>query len=188
LQQAEFQLSQRRLAGLLGQAVAAERAEDWSRALAEYEAALKVDATLEPARSGKERATARLALDRALDKLAREPARVASDAGRAAALNLVDTAARITDPGPRLGAQLGKARALLAQMQTQVPVLLRSDGKTEVTVFRVGGLGSFAEHQLSLLPGSYVAVGRRDGYRDVRVEFSVRAGIAPVTVQCQQRI
>lgn len=188
LQQAEFQLSQRRLAGLLERATAAEQAEDWARAQAEYDAALKVDATLQTAHSGKERAATRLALDKALETLAREPERLASDTGRTAASRLIDTASRISAPGPRLEAQLASARRLLAEMQTEVPVLLRSDGKTEVTVFRVGALGSFGEHSLSLLPGNYVAVGRRDGYRDVRVEFSVRAGIAPVTVQCQQRI
>lgn len=75
-------------------------------------------------------------------------------------------------------------------MRTKVAVTLRSDGKTDVTVFRVGGLGRFAQHQLELLPGDYVAVGTRDGYRDVRVSFAVRPGAAPapVTVQCGQAI
>jgi len=75
-------------------------------------------------------------------------------------------------------------------MRTELPVQLRSDGKTDVIVFRVGSLGSFAEKQLSLLPGDYVAVGRRDGFRDVRVEFSLRPGkpMATVMVQCGQKI
>ena len=69
-------------------------------------------------------------------------------------------------------------------------VRLRSDGKTEVTVFRVGSFGPIGEKTLELLPGDYVAVGQRAGYRDVRVEFSVRAGQAgsDVIVQCQQKI
>jgi hypothetical protein len=75
-------------------------------------------------------------------------------------------------------------------MRTALPVQLRSDGKTDVIVFRVGSLGSFTGKELSLLPGDYVAVGRRDGFRDVRVEFSLRPGqtTAPVVVQCGQKI
>ena len=52
-------------------------------------------------------------------------------------------------------------------MRTPIPVTLVSDGMTDVTVFRVGGLGSFAEHRLELLPGDYVVAGTREGYRDV---------------------
>jgi hypothetical protein len=119
-----------------------------------------------------------------------EPGKLASDSARRAADTLIASASAIPDPGPRLSGQIGAARRTLAAMRTEMPVQLRSDGKTDVIVFRVGSLGSFAERSLSLLPGDYVAVGRRDGFRDVRVEFSLRPGqsTAPVVVQCGQKI
>ena len=190
LQQADFQLAQGRIGALLSAASAAERAEDWPLAIRKYEAALAEDAALGPAQEGKQRASTRRALDEALARIAAEPQRLASEQGRKAADTLIASAAAITDPGPRLSAQLAEARKTLATMRTEVAVELRSDGKTEVVLLRVGSLGSFADKDLRLLPGSYVAVGRREGYRDVRVEFTVRPGQAPppVTVQCGQKV
>ena len=190
LQQAEFQLGQQGIGALLQAATEAQGAEDWKRALQSYEAALAIDASLGPARSGRELARTRLALDEALTRLAAQPAKLASDNARSAADRLIAAAASIPDPGPRLSAQIAKARSALVSMRTEIPVQIRSDGKTDVIVFRVGSLGSFAEKQLSLLPGDYVAVGRRDGYRDVRVEFALRPGAPPlpVIVQCGQQI
>ncbi|MBK8993432.1 MAG: hypothetical protein IPM40_17985 [Gammaproteobacteria bacterium] len=190
LQQAEFQLAQQRLGELLGKAARASDDEQWEAALQHYNAALAIDAALGTAREGKQLAQTRLALDSALAQIAREPARLNDAKTRAAAEKLIAGAAAITNPGPRLQAQLASARTLLADYSTPVSVRLRSDGKTEVTVFRVGSFGPIGEKTLELLPGDYVAVGQRAGYRDVRVEFSVRAGQAgsDVIVQCQQKI
>ncbi len=190
LQQAEFQLGQQGIGALLQAATEAQGAEDWKQALQSYEAALAIDASLGPARSGRERARTRLALDEALTRLAAQPAKLASDNARSAADKLIAAAASIPDPGARLSAQIAKARSALVSMRTEIPVQLRSDGTTDVIVFRVGSLGSFTEKQIELLPGDYVVVGRRDGYRDVRVEFALRPGAPPppVTVQCGQKI
>ncbi|MBP6381581.1 MAG: hypothetical protein KA321_02755 [Pseudomonadales bacterium] len=190
LQQAEFQLAQQRLAELLDKAARAAGSEQWEAAVRHYDAALAIDAALGAAREGKQQAGTRLALDQALEQLAREPARLNHAKTRTAAEKLIAGATAIAAPGPRLQAQLASARRLLADYSTPVAVRLRSDGKTEVTVFRVGSFGPIDEKTLDLLPGDYVAVGQRDGYRDVRVEFSVRAGQAgsDVIVQCQQKI
>jgi len=190
LQQAEFQMGQQRIGTLLRAAEEAERAEDWKRALAQYESALAVDPALGSASTGRDRARTRLALDEALARLSAEPGKLANDTARKAADTLVASAAAIPEPGTRLTAQIAAARQALASMRTALPVQLRSDGKTDVIVFRVGSLGSFTGKELSLLPGDYVAVGRRDGFRDVRVEFSLRPGqtTAPVVVQCGQKI
>jgi hypothetical protein len=57
-------------------------------------------------------------------------------------------------------------------------------------VYRVGDLGTFTNYTLSLLPGSYVAVGVRAGYRDVRQEFTIGLdGQVPlVTIACSEAI
>ncbi len=190
LQQAEFQMAQQRIGTLLRSAEDAERAEDWKRALAQYESALAVDPALGSASIGRDRARTRLALDEALSRLATEPGKLANDTARKAADKLLTSAAAIPEPGPRLAGQIAAARQTLVSMRTELPVQLRSDGKTDVIVFRVGSLGTFTGKELSLMPGDYVAVGRRDGFRDVRVEFSLRPGqaTAAVVVQCGQKI
>ena len=53
---------------------------------------------------------------------------------------------------------------------------LTSDELTTVTLYRVGALGAFASHDVELRPGTYTAIGSRDGYRDVRQTFTVRPG------------
>jgi hypothetical protein len=190
LQQAEFQLAQQRIAELLGKAEQAVAAEQWASAAEHYAALLAIDATLSTARDGKQNAETRLALDRALEQIAGEPERLNEEKTRAVTGKLITGAQAIAQPGPRLQAQLATARRLLQQYSTPVAVMLRSDGKTEVTVFRVGAFGPLTEKSLQLLPGNYVAVGQRGGYRDVRVEFAVRAGqaAADVFVQCSQKI
>ncbi|MDH3266850.1 MAG: hypothetical protein OEM25_07790, partial [Gammaproteobacteria bacterium] len=61
---------------------------------------------------------------------------------------------------------------------------------TDVSIYKVGKLGSFETHQLDLRPGLYVAVGSRPGYRDVRLEFRVAPEIdmQPVVVRCEEAI
>lgn len=190
LQQVEFQIAQQKIGTLLRSAGEAEAAEQWQRALAAYDSALAIDPALGTAGTGRERARTRLALDEALAKIAAEPGTLASDGARTAADKLIASASAVPDAGPGLRARIAAARQALAAMRTEMPVQLRSDGKTDVIVFRVGSLGSFTDRSLSLLPGDYVAVGRRDGFRDVRVEFSLRPGhtTPPVVVQCGQKI
>ena len=79
---------------------------------------------------------------------------------------------------------------LIELATTPIQVTLISDEETEVTVYRVGELGSFATMELALAPGRYTAVGQRRGYRDVRQTFNVLPGNdpAPITIVCAERI
>ena len=67
---------------------------------------------------------------------------------------------------------------------------MTSDGQTDVAIYHVGRFGRFLSQQLELRPGSYVAVGKRSGYRDVRREFSVLPGQPPVSfdIRCQEPV
>ena len=67
---------------------------------------------------------------------------------------------------------------------------LVSDNVTDVAIYKVGKLGAFNTTELSLRPGTYVAVGSRPGYRDVRLEFRVAPEIdmQPVVVRCEEQI
>jgi len=75
-------------------------------------------------------------------------------------------------------------------MSQSITVQIKSNNQTLVTLYRVGSLGSFADKQMDLKPGKYTLVGTRQGYRDVRTEFTLEPGkSAPtVTVQCDEKI
>jgi ferredoxin-NADP reductase len=62
--------------------------------------------------------------------------------------------------------------------------------ETEVTVRKVAMLGRFKQRQLELRPGTYIAVGTREGYRDVRRTFSINHDSEPPTViiACTEQI
>ena len=98
-------------------------------------------------------------------------------------------AVAITDSGPRLRAQISAAREALAYASTPVPVTIQSDGLTDITLLRVKRLGRLSSQSLPLRPGRYTAVGMRNGYRDVRVQFEVRPDQAnAVEVRCVETI
>ena len=62
--------------------------------------------------------------------------------------------------------------------------------ETEVIVYKVARLGRFTQHELTLRPGTYTAVGSRNGYRDVRQSFTVQhdSKPAPLTIACTEPI
>jgi hypothetical protein len=80
--------------------------------------------------------------------------------------------------------------SLVQAAKTPVRVVIESDHLTHVAIYRVGKLGLFARHELSLRPGTYTVVGSRDGYRDERLELTVKPGPEPirVTVVCHVKI
>jgi hypothetical protein len=106
------------------------------------------------------------------------------------ARKLLEEAGAVPEPGPRLADQKERLDRLLALASTPLKVQLRSDELTEVTVYRVGPLGTFEVKEVELRPGTYTAIGSRSGYRDVRTTFTVLPGreLPPVSVVCSEPI
>lgn len=171
-------------------ALAFERRERWDQAIAQYRAALESDATVAFARTGLERATARADLDAKLENLLANPNLLFRDAVLEDARELRDQATATTERGPRLDDQLARLERLLTLASTPLKVELRSDLETEVTLYRVGPLGAFMVKEVELRPGTYTAVGSRNGYRDVRQTFTVVPGrdLPPINIVCSEPI
>jgi eukaryotic-like serine/threonine-protein kinase len=167
-----------------------EEQEEWRAALAEYEAALSVDPHLAFALEGRARATERAALADGLAFHTQNPLRLSSEPVAREAEALLERARGLDSPGARLRAQMAALENALASARTSVPVVIESDGLTEVTVSRVGRLGTLTRRTLALRPGSYTAVGSRRGYRDVRRQFTVSpSGAVPaIVVRCEEGI
>ena len=192
VQQAGARLAEARrgqsLAALQREAAAQAAAEDWSGAIASYRKALQIDPNVAYARDGLAAAEPRAALGQRLQDLIDRPERLSNPAVAADAEKALAEVRAIAAPAPKLNAQRAALERALAAAATPVAVDLRSDGKTTVTVYRVGELGRFTTHALELKPGRYVAIGTRAGYRDVRQDFEVAAGAdrVAVDVRCEE--
>jgi hypothetical protein len=167
-----------------------EAAERWADALKEYRAVAELDSTVAAAQEGIARVTPRSALNEQLELYLTQPERLFSQPVRAAARDTLARAGNIQNPGPTLQKQLTTLKDWIARADVPVSIALQSDNVTQVTIYRVGQLGTFAERSLELVPGSYTVVGTRPGYRDVRREINVRPGAAsePVVIRCEDRI
>lgn len=172
------------------EALSLERDEHWEAAATTYEEILKVDSNLSFAMDGLAHARDMGALHKRLDKYATDPDKLSIPSVMQEATLLVVEITRMPNIGTRLAAQRDELSQLLKRAVTPIPVALHSDNVTNVSVYRVGNLGNFTSRELSLRPGTYVAVGIRPGFRDVRLEFRVAPELEmqPVVVQCEEQI
>ncbi|MDO8862628.1 hypothetical protein Q6D67_13035 [Haliea sp. E1-2-M8] len=179
-----------RLTRLRREGSSLEDSEAWEEAVARYRQALKLDATIVFAQEGLARAEPRARLDRQLREALEAPERLADPAVAASLERVLQQARALSPRGPVLAGQVAELEQKLAQATTPLTVTLRSDQQTEVLVQRVARLGQFAERSLELRPGTYTAVGSRDGYRDVRQTFTIHHGEAPppVFIACTEPI
>lgn len=180
----------RRLTSLDQQGRRDEQQEAWAKAVTAYEQAQKIDGSVLFASEGLKRSKMRAQLDQQLRTAIADPQRLSDTAVAAATTQLLDQARLVTPRGPLLEQQINMLDTVLRQANATVTVTLRSDEKTEVIVYKVARLGSFAERELSLRPGNYTALGTRAGYRDVRQSFTIAHDSAPpsVMVACTEPI
>lgn len=178
------------IVSLESHALSLESEESWVSAAESYASILEIDANLTFAQEGLARSNRMTALHEQLDQFIEEPDRLSSERTMQAATQLVVAITRMPEIGPRLATQRDELSRLLRRASTPLVVRFESDSLTAVSIYRVGTLGNFDSTELELRPGTYVAVGSRDGFRDVRVEFRVAPEIeqVPVVVRCEERI
>ncbi len=179
-----------RIGALERQAQREEQAEKWETAVDTYQSVLEIDGNLLFAKEGLDRARQMSALHAQLDEYIADPDSLSAPATMSRATRLVVDITRMPTLGPRLSGQRDELSRLLKRAATPLTVQLVSDNATDVSIYKVGKLGSFATRELDLRPGTYVAVGSRPGYRDVRLEFRVAPEIdlQPIVVRCEEAI
>jgi tetratricopeptide (TPR) repeat protein len=190
LQEVQVAETADRLSRLARKGQAAEKKEQWATAVSAYQEALGIDANILYAQEGLQRSSVRAKLDAQFSSAISQPERLSDKTVAEATATLVRHAGTISPRGPVLEGQIQKLEVLLKQANTPLTLTLRSDGATDVIVYKVARLGQFDQHQLSLRPGEYTAVGTRTGYRDVRVNFSLVHNSPPPTVliSCTEQI
>jgi len=163
-----------------------EAAEEWRSAIEDYDQVLALDGNIQFAKTGRARAAEQERTGITLGNIIASPDKLSSTSLYGQAQDILKSAKTLTPRGPKLSAQIARVDDLLATYGTPVPVLFRSDNRTEVTLSTVGRLGVFSEKQLTLRPGAYTVVGSRDGCRDIRESILVRPDMAPVEIRCEE--
>ncbi len=168
----------------------AEVGENWAQAVGHYEAILAIDPAVTSAQQNLERARTRRQLGDRIDKTIADADRLNDERVARNARALLEQARGIASPGPILQDQITRLDELLRVAAIPVPVVFQSDNLTEVVIYKVGSLGTFQSRTLDLKPGRYVAVGSRQGYRDVRRSFQVLPGgtEGPIVLSCEEPI
>lgn len=180
----------RQLAGLQSDAEALAVQERWADAAGKYRELLGLDATLAAATTGLATAEARAQLHERLEQQLANAERFNDDRVVAVAQAVVSEAETVTSKGPGLLSQTARLKALLAAAARPLPVEFASDNLTRVVIYTVGELGTFTSRTVELRPGTYVVVGTRAGYRDVRrnVKIAATGNPEPILVRCEETI
>ena len=172
------------------EAMALENNEEWQAAIAKYEEIAEIDSDLQFVREGLARARERAQIHERIKTFIDDPDSLSAPATMQAATQLLLQVTTMNPTGPRLEDQKNELSRLLKRAATPLTVQLVSDNATEVSIYRVGKLGTFTTQELSLRPGAYVATGSRVGFRDVRLEFRVapELELEPIVIKCEERI
>jgi tetratricopeptide (TPR) repeat protein len=183
-------IKEARSKALLAEVERLETEERWQEAEQKYTDLVAVDPNNTQARDKQKNAKERAELNAGIEAVLAHPENIMDDTFYANAQRLLKYAKDVEGKGPKLNTQIAKLDALVGKARTPVAVVLKSDRQTNVTIYKVGNLGTFDTHEVSLLPGKYTAVGIRDGYRDVRVDFmvGVNQNQQPIVIQCTEPV
>jgi tetratricopeptide (TPR) repeat protein len=175
---------------LRDQALAHEHQERWQEAWNAYRQVLAIDPVVQFAQDGKTRVEEIIGLEKRMNHYLAHPDLLIRGGTREDATLLVQQLAELPDKGPRMLEAYAKLAEQVRLANTPLRVALESDEKTEVDVYRVGRYGTFKTMELELLPGVYTVIGRRKGYKDVRLTLRLQPGDkeAALLVICTERI
>jgi tetratricopeptide (TPR) repeat protein len=175
-----------RIRDLLDFAREAESTEHWKQAYDTFGETLEIDPHIAEAVSGKERTGDRIRLLGQMKYYLDHPGELNSEQTRKHAKVILNEAKDLAGEEPKWSRDVSAFDEAVIAATTPVSVVITSDGRTSVDVYRVGRFGAFESKDLSLLPGTYTVVGHRKGYKDVRLEIKVVPGseIVRTRVSC----
>ncbi len=167
-----------------------EQAGDWPAAIREYEAALAITPNLEFAQTGLETAQRREEINQEIIRFLSDSTLLQNDGNLADASRLLRDASRLPSPTGELQRQINALAQLVSTARIAIPVTIRSDGKTDVTVRRHRALGAVTTEVVYLIPGRWAIVGVRPGYQDVRHDLVLIAGrpVPEINVASTERV
>lgn len=157
-----------------------ESSEDWEAAATSYADALALDPSLVQATEGLARAEPMADLFSRLSNIVDKSARLVDPTILGDAQATVEQANGVLgdlsdrkSAMPKLTALWSEALKVVENASTPLPVMMTSDGVTEIIIKRVARLGTLTSRTVSLRPGQYQLLGSRVGFRDVLVTLNV---------------
>ena len=130
-----------------------------------------------------------LSAKKALDGFIGRPNRLADQNIRTAAEETIQQSFSLSLASPSLQDKIVQLSSVIDNFASPVDVSITSDGKTYIVVVGVGHVGEHTNKSIKLTPGKYTLEGKRDGYRNKRLEFVVKAN-EPISLNlvCDERI
>ena len=181
------------LRALLSQAEQFSQREQWKAAVTAYEDALAIDASVVEAKEGLAISVPISELFEDLDLIMEKQARLVDPVVLKEAVLTLNKAksevAAAQGSMPVLEDKIAQVETAITIASTPLPVLVSSDGLTEVTIKRVVRLGKLTKKTVPLRPGQYQFMGSRDGYRDVLLTASINQNTEnTIDVRCTEAI
>ena len=163
--------------------------DDWARAHRHFREAVAIDATA-AAVDGEKLAARVIAAHQEIADYLAWPRRLSSQNIAALAEAALHAARDVYRASPSLARQAAMLERLIADYALPVPVLVRSDNRTEILVRGIGKIGKTDERIVELKPGAYTFEGKRPGYKSklIRVEVEPRGQSPEVTLICDERV
>ncbi len=171
-----------KLEKLLRDATAAAIADDWPRAGRYYAEVIAIQPDSGAAQKGQARANTINDIHAALRSHLNAPQRLGAANISAAAKATIDRAQMYFSDSPSLAADSVKLADALDAYATPVPVIVLSDGATNISVRGVGQVGVVERKVISLTPGRFTFEGTRNGYRSKLVNLDIAPGDVNVTI------
>jgi serine/threonine protein kinase len=167
--------------------------ENWLEAATIFESILNMDDTLLFASEGLKLAQSRIEIQKRLTDLLANPTSLQQDPILSDAKLLAIELSRLTPPRDRIQEPLSQLTRLISVARIPIPVTIESNNRTTVSILRMGEqgqLGLINEQTLLLIPGRYVIIGKRRGYRDIRKEITLTYGSpkSVIDVSCEEAI
>lgn len=116
------------------------------------------------------------------DRLLTSPERLSRPSVQSEVRRLTSLTENI-DLGKRVEEKLSRLSELSHRWTTPVVVNLNSDGNTTVLLRPGRSLGQFRTQKIQLMPGEYVLIGRRDGFREVRRSLRLDPNSEPKKIE-----
>ncbi|MCY4531416.1 MAG: hypothetical protein OXC84_03660 [Gammaproteobacteria bacterium] len=166
------------------------KAERWQEAIDDFQHVLDLDVSLVFASQGLAQSEQRLSIHRQLQKFLDDPLLMQDDEELSMARQAIVDASRINSDSKQLQKQIDDLSKLISVARTPINVEIKSDNRTNVTVYRVRQFGKISSTVLALHPGAYTIVGTRPGYRDVQYNLRLMSGMTPepIYISCSEEI
>ncbi len=188
LQQARAELQFQQTKPLLNKAFAAQQREDWQAADTAYLKALAVSPYLKVAHQGRDQVALYVEAHRRLDAL-KLPDGLYDKVVRARAKEWIAYIREKKLNDRKITKALTDLVAALKLAQVPVSLVLTSDNQSDIEIYGIGKLGRLERQTMQLVPGDYIVVASRPGYRDARATLKVRPG-KPIAldIRCTESI